>query len=309
MASPPPLVHEIPAAPDYAEHVLLSSMAASHDIPIAFPFVRHGDVTKKFGDMESPSHHRDANFYVDAIPLAESPVPLTELTLRLHDQRFPTLVPLHVPKFEPGPGLRDVSHASLTPPVSMGVPVDDREARRVKWSHEKVLARIMLLEHMGCCEEDLPFALQYDANSETSWFSDVHRSNWEAPLRSCPWKEGSAEQYVAYRSPCNSEAIGSVPMARPFFGLRSEHQPPVSEREAFTRGYPPLPGADDGRFGFPSWMRDWKMTQEDPTTCVSQYRKKNKKPRQRGEQESFQTVWKEIGPEARPPGGATSSAE
>ena len=261
MASPPPWVHEIRAAPDYAEHVFLSSMAESHDIPIAFPFVRHGDVRKKFEDMESPSHHRDAHFNADAIPLAESPVPLTERTLRLHDQRFPTLVPLHAPKFEPGPGLRDVSHASLTPPVSMGVPVDDREARRVRWSHEKFLARIMLLEHMGCCEKDLPFALQYDANSETSWSSDVHRSNWES----------SAEQYVAYRSPCNSEAIDSVPMARPWFGLRSEHQPPLSEREAFTRGYPPLPGANDGRFGFPSWMRDWKMTQ---------YRKKNKKPRE-----------------------------
>ena len=264
MASPPPCVHEIRPASAYAEHVLLSSMAATQDIPIAFPFVRHGDVKKKFEDMENPSNDHDAHFSANAIPLAESPVPLTERTLRLHDQRFPANFepgPGFPTNFEPGQGLRDVSHASFTPPVSMGVPASDREARRIRWGHEKVLARIMLFEQMGYCEKDLPFALQYDAQSETSWSSDVHRSNWAC----------STEQYCAYRRPCDSVAIEDVPMARPWFGLRSEYQPSVCEREAFTREYPPLPGATDVHYGFPSWMRDWKITQ---------YRKKNKKPRE-----------------------------
>ena len=264
MASPPPCVHEIRPAPDYAEHVLLSSMAASQDIPIAFPFVRHGDVKKKFEDMENPSNDHDAHFSANGIPLAESPIPLTERALRLHDQRFPAIFepgPGFPTNFEPRQGLKDVSNASFTPPVSMGVPDDDREARRIRWGHEKVLARIMLFEQMGCCEKDLPFALQYDAQSETSWSSDVHRSNWAC----------STEQYCAYRRPCNSVAIEDVPMARPWFGLRSQHQPSVCEREAFTREYPPLPGATDVHYGFPSWMRDWKITQ---------YRKKNKKPRE-----------------------------
>ena len=266
MASPPPLFGEVPAIPDYAAHVLLSRMAAPDEISMALPFVRHGDVTKKFEEMESPHHHRGEKFYVDEIPLAESPVPLTALNLRAHDQSFPTLVPPHFPRFEPGPGLRDVSHASLTPPASMGVPADDHEARRVKWSHEKVLARIMYFEHLGCSEQDLPLALQYDTNSDVSWFSDVHRSNWELniPFVSGPWGGGTAEQHLAYRSPCDTKAIGSIPMARPHLGVRSEHQPPASEREAFTRGYPPLPGAEDGHFEFLDCMQDWHMTQEDP---------------------------------------------
>ena len=53
-------------------------------------------------------------------------------------------------------------------------------------------------------------------------------------------------------------------MTRPHFGVLSEHQPPLSERAAFTRGYPSLPGIEDGRFEFLDCMQDWQMTLEDP---------------------------------------------
>ena len=51
MASPPPPFRKVSEIPDYATHVLLSRLAVPDEISVTLPFVRHGDVTKKFEEM------------------------------------------------------------------------------------------------------------------------------------------------------------------------------------------------------------------------------------------------------------------